>query len=113
MGRTPKQNLPEELSVLLDAIGANIIALRESASMTQAALARSAKISATTLNEIEARRYRDIRLSTLVSIADALGVNVLYLFPPADNRIGSHDSMTLLKASEDILRVWRKLARHS
>lgn len=77
--------------------------------ISQAALARQAGISITTLNEIETRRCRDIRLSTLSTIARTLGVSVNELLNKSDLKLNSGDRAQLLKASEAILRITRKI----
>lgn len=109
MGRPPKSNLPVEFAELLHQIGANIAFARKEQEISQAELARRAKISVTTLNEIETRQFRDIRLSTLSLIAKALALPVARLLDRSDIELSSRDQVQLLKASEAILRITRKL----
>ncbi len=110
MGRTPKSHLPPELVELLQHIGGNLIALRQEKNLSQAELARRARVSLTTVNEAETRQFRDIRLSTLTALASALDVPVTRLFVASDlEELTSRDQAQLLKASEAILRITRKL----
>ncbi len=109
MGRPPKSDLPHELGLLLKKIGNNIVALRQEKGLSQAELARRSKVSLTTLNEIESRPFRDIRLSTLFSIARTLEVPVIRLFEFSDIELNSRDQARLLKASEAIVQIARKL----
>src|SRR4051812_17919020 len=111
MGRPVKSHLPAELAGLLKQIGANLTDLRAKKGLSQAELARRSKISTTTLNEIESRQFRDVRLSTLSALAHALGVSVIEVLQSSDVEINSKDQARLLKASEAIVRITRKL-RH-
>jgi transcriptional regulator with XRE-family HTH domain len=109
MGRPPKSDLHPELQKWLRQIGANLLSLRQEKGLTQAQLAAKSKISVTTINEAEARRFRDIRMSTLVSLAEGLDVSVSLLLRVSDVKLRSTDQARLLKASEDILRITKKL----
>ena len=111
MGRAPKTNLPYDLALLLKRVGGNIRDRREKIDMTQAELASKSKVSVTTLNEIESRRFRDIRLSTLVAIAKILEVSVPSLLQGSDVKLSSGDRARFLKASEELVRLGLKL-RH-
>lgn len=113
MGRRPKTNIPPQLSELLAAIAANVRDLRLAAGMTQTELAAQAKISLTTMNEIETKPLRDIRLSTLVAIASVMSVPVVRLLEGSDVNLSSRDHAKLVKAGEEILRITRKLRRSS
>jgi transcriptional regulator with XRE-family HTH domain len=109
MGRPTKDSLPKDLSQLLHQIGSNISAIREDRELSQAALARHAHVSITTVNEIETRKSRDIQLSTLTSIARVLNVEVAQLLQGSDVELNSRDQEQLLKASDALLRITRKL----
>jgi transcriptional regulator with XRE-family HTH domain len=109
MGRPPKLNLSPRFSELLHQIGSNVRYFREEQGLTQAALARRAKISNTTLNEIETRQFRDVRLSTLAALAQALETPVMHLLGGSDIELPSKDQAQLLKASESIMKITRKL----
>ena len=111
MGRPVKTNLSDDLLETLQRIGRNISAARSEKGISQAELARQAKISTTTLNEIESRQCRDIRVSTLSAIAAALDVSVGKLFASSDIDLSSRDQAQLLKASEVILKISRKIKR--
>lgn len=110
MGRRPTANLSPELVSLIKQVGLNLAELREARGMTQAALAKRAKVSVTTLNEIESRRFRDIRLSTLSALAVALSVTVPRFFHESDVKLESKDRARLLKASEDLAQIARRLS---
>ncbi len=112
MGRRPKADLPLELSQLLKQVGANLRDLRAAKGLTQAELASKSKVSPTTLNEIESRRFRDIRLSTLAALAKVLSVPVVRLLATSDVKVTSKDQARLLKASEDILNIARRITGH-
>src|SRR5262245_664420 len=109
MGRPPKADLSARLLKLLHLIGSNLAALRDEQSVSQADLARLSKVSLTTINEMEARRCRDVRLSTLSSIAQALDVPLTRLFAKSDLDLNEKDRAQLLQASEAIARITRKL----
>src|SRR5262245_22655820 len=109
MGRPHKKHLPLELSTVLRQIGANLAHLRRQKGFTQAEIARRSGISITTINEIETRQSRDIRLSTLSQIARCLDVEMLELMEGSDVELNSQDQAQLLKAGETILRITRKL----
>ena len=108
MGRKPKADLPSDLTSVLERIGANLREARLGKGITQAALAKLSKISATTINEIETRRFRDIRVSTLLALSSPLDVEVSELLRPSDVKLSSSDRTRLLKASEDIARITKK-----
>jgi transcriptional regulator with XRE-family HTH domain len=111
MGRQPKKDLNAGLNRCLRILGRNIKDLRSQKGLTQADLSERAKVSVTTLNELESRGHRDIRLSTLVSIAQAMSVTIQELFLESDLRISSADSDQLLQASEVLQRISRKIQR--
>lgn len=109
MGRPAKPNLPLDFQQLLRQIGANIIALRQEIEISQAELSRRSKVSITTVNEIEKKQSRDIQLSTLSAIAKTLKVPVSRLLEQSDVEISKRDQAQLLKASEAIVRITKKL----
>ena len=109
MGRPPKKELPLDLSLLLKQIGVNITSFRLQLGISQAELAKRSKISTTTLNEIETKKYRDIRLSTLTSIARSLGTNVPGLLLMSDIKLDLNDRKRLLQVSEDLSKIVRTL----
>ena len=109
MGRPPKKDLPPDLAKWLQQIGANVAALRDETGLTLAELSKRSKVSVTTINEIESRRFRDIRMSTIVALANGLGISPMALLRGSDIKLKSSDQNRLLKASEDILRITKKL----
>lgn len=109
MGRKPKTNLPNDLVKTIRRVGANLHYYRLDAELTQAELSKAAQVSVTTINEMEARRCRDMRLSTLVSLAKALDVPLIKFFGESDLKLGSEDKQKLLRASEDLAVLIRKL----
>ncbi len=109
MGRPPKSAIDPDLSRLLQTIGGNITDLRKAHGITLAELSARSKVSISTLNEIEKRRFRDIRLSTIAAIAKVFAVPVIQLLLGSDIKLKSSDRTRLLRASEDILRISRKL----
>lgn len=113
MGRPPKSDLPNDLKKVLTSIGRNIRALREKQDIKQAELARLAQISVATLNEIEVKCQRDIRLSTLTAIAQRLKVSVEHLLIGSDLEadMSSSDKAQLLRASETLLRISKKIQK--
>lgn len=112
MGRAPKNDLHPDLLKWLQQIGANVAALRDESGLTLSELSKRAKVSVTTINEIESRRFRDIRMSTIVALAHGLNVSPMALLRGSDIKIKSSDQNRLLKASEDILRITKKLTDH-
>lgn len=108
MSRTPKLDLPPPLKKILKIIGLNIKSLRKEKEISQIDLAHRANISPTTLNEIESRCHRDIRLSTLVAIAQSLNVSTLELFVEGDLKLSRSDMDQLLQAGETIRRLTLK-----
>lgn len=112
MGRPPKNDLPADLAKWLHQIGANVRAFRQESGLSLAELAKRSKVSVTTINEIEARRFRDIRMSTIVGLARGLDISPLLLLRTSDVKLKSADQSRLLKASEDILRITKKLIDH-
>ena len=109
MGRPPKLHIPADLKRILLSVGKNIRARREKLKISQVELSRRAKVSQTTLNEIESRSARDIRVSTLLLIAEKLGVSLSELFMESDLQLAkSNDHAQLLQASETILRIAKK-----
>ena len=109
MGRPPKSSLPSELEDLLQAIGANLCEIRRENGISQAEMARRAKVSLTTVNEIETRQFRDVRLSTLIALASVLHVPVTRFMAATDLDLSDSDQARLLKASDTLLRITRKL----
>lgn len=111
MGRKLKTNLPADLSRLLEQIGGNLRELRQATGMTQAKLAKLSKVSTTTLSDLESKCARDVRLSTLLALARILECDVARLLVGSDVNLSLRDHMRLLKASEDIWKIARKV-RH-
>ncbi len=109
MGRPPKKYLPVDLTVLLEQVGKNVCHYRLEKQITQSELARISKVSITTINEIETKQFRDIRLATLVSIAKALDISAVQLLQSPNVRMNSRDQQMLLKASEDIWKITQRM----
>jgi transcriptional regulator with XRE-family HTH domain len=57
-------------------IGARLKALREAAALSQQQLAFRAGVSVSMVSHIEQGQKKDVRLSTLVTLAEALGLDV-------------------------------------
>lgn len=115
MGRAPKNDLPADLRKILVVVGANIRSQRQRLGITQAKLARASKVSLATLNEIETKCSRDIRLSTLVAIAAQLEIELPYLLLDSDlkeNR-SQGDQAQFLKASDTLNRLSKKFFKKS
>lgn len=93
-------------------MGANIVFHRESGGISQTELARRSKVSLTTIHEIETKRFRDLRLSTLDSIARALKVPIDQLIRTSELDLNRQEEAQLLKASETILRITEKLRKN-
>ncbi|MCB0414727.1 MAG: helix-turn-helix transcriptional regulator [Bdellovibrionales bacterium] len=108
MSRPPKTNLPPSLQSTLKTVGSNIREIRLEKQISQAELAQKANISSTTLNEIESRQHRDIRLSTLDAIAEVLDISIVELFIETDIKLSKSDRDQLLKASETLQKIVRK-----
>ena len=112
MGRPPKNDLPADLAKWLHQIGVNVQSFRKEAGLSLAELAKRSKVSVTTINEIESRRFRDIRMSTIVGLARGLDISPLLLLRTSDIKLKSSDQSRLLKAGEDILRITKKIIDH-
>lgn len=112
MGRPTKKDLPPDLVKWLNQIGANVRSTRQELKLSQAEVSKRSKVSITTLNHIESQRSRDIRMSTIVALATGMGVPPLLLLRVSDIKLKSSDHSRLLKASEDILRITKKLTDH-
>lgn len=108
MGRAPKTSLHPNLAFLLQQIGHTVGELRRERGWTQAELAKRAKISITTLNEMETRQFRDVRLSTLSQIAAVLDVPVARLIHVPDLKLSGSEQAQLLKASEAIVKIAKR-----
>lgn len=63
----------------MDNIGERVRAKRQALDLTQEALARRAEVSLNLINRVERGETRDPHISTLSSIAEALGVSVAEL----------------------------------
>lgn len=110
MGRAPKSNLPKGFQSLLKVIGGNIRSFREQRGLTQAELAKRSNISTTTLNEIETKTHRDIRLATLYGLAETLKTPIVSLFLESDLKDITHkDREKLLQAGRIISRITKKI----
>lgn len=64
----------------IQAIRSRVTALRRAYRISQAELARRAKVATSVLNELENGVTRDPRVSTILCLADALHVSPDYLF---------------------------------
>jgi transcriptional regulator with XRE-family HTH domain len=93
----------------LEAIGASLAAARTARGMTQAQLARTSKVSTTTINELETRRCRDVRLSTLVALAESLAIPTTSLLPVVASPVSSKEHAHLIRASEEILSILKRM----
>src|SRR3977135_4205548 len=67
------------VDVALSEIGTSLRAARERVGMTREALAYHSGVSWAAIAQIESGRRKDVRLSSLTALADALGVSVDYL----------------------------------
>ena len=95
----------------MDTIGANIREARDRLELSQAELARRAKVSPTTVNGIEKARLRDLRLSTLVNIAQVLEMDVARICRASDLDISESDQSRLLKVSDELFRISRRVKK--
>ncbi len=111
MSRPPKTDLPDELKKVLQTIGLNLREVREDRGFTQLELSEKSGVSITTLNEIESKRHRDIRISTLVCLSESLKISVIELFLVSDLNISSSDRDQLLQASQVLQRLSRKISK--
>ncbi|MBY0469626.1 helix-turn-helix transcriptional regulator [bacterium] len=105
-----KESAGSELSSLLKQIGLNIRNAREEQSLSQAEVCRRAKISITRLSEIESKRSRDIRISTLSSLARVLGVSISDLLQDQETDFTHQEQVALLKASESLVKITRRFS---
>lgn len=64
-------------------IGHRIRVARKAKGMTQIALAQSAGLSRTTINQLESGAFPDIGVKKLLSILDALGIDLALVKPPS------------------------------
>lgn len=64
-----------DLKRVMKLVAANVNELRKSQKLSQQVLATRAKISTTTLSDIEACKAYNLKLSTLVSLARELGIS--------------------------------------
>jgi len=108
MSRPTKSELPKELALVLKTLSKNIRSLRKEKDLSQADLAKAAGISVTTLNEFESKGHRDIRVSTLVSVANILNVNVLDLFLNSELPASSTEMEQLLQVSRTLNKIVQK-----
>lgn len=108
MGRPAKTNLTPELKKTLKLIGVNLRNLREDRGFSQSLLAEKSGVSLTTLNEIESKQHRDIRISTLVALSKSLKVSVIELFLDSDLKISNTEQDQILQASQLLQRLARK-----
>lgn len=111
MGRPAKTNLTPALQSVLKTIGVNLRNLREDKGFSQSQLAEKSGVSLTTLNEIESKQHRDIRISTLVALASSLKVSVLELFVDSDLKMSKSDRDQLLQASQLLQKLSRKVSK--
>jgi transcriptional regulator with XRE-family HTH domain len=95
---------------LLENLGRNVTVARNAAEMTQATLAKKAGLGRSSIGKIESFNTNDVSLSTVASVAEALGVPAyLLLLGPEDwSRLASIGSLKEM-AEEGMARL-RKAA---
>jgi len=108
MGRSPTQPLDPKLKTLLRQIELSIKEARLLKGLSQAELSAKSKVSSSTINEIEKRHFRDIKLSTLISIANILETNVVSLILPSQIELSENEALKLLKAGETLLEIGKE-----
>lgn len=111
MSRPAKSELPKELSKVLKLVSQNIKTIRKQQGLSQIQLAEDAGISVTTLNEIESKANRDIRISTLVALAESLDASLLDLFLAGEGVPNSKDMEQLMHLSRSLDRTLNRLAQ--
>lgn len=111
MSRPVKTNLPPELKSILKIIGTNLRNLREDRGLSQSELSEKSGISLTTVNEIESKQHRDIRISTLTALSNPLKVSVIEFFIDSDLKVSNSDKEQLLQASQLLQKITRKLSK--
>ncbi len=79
MGRHLKGISNKSLKKLIKRISKNLQTIRNSKGLTLQTLATRANIATSTLWELENEKVEDFRITTLISIADALEVDLLKL----------------------------------
>lgn len=84
MARTKKSYNDKELEKILKTVAKNITIQRELTGLSQNKLSRLSGIALSTINEIENLKAKDIRLSTLTSLARKLDTSPLKLLHKID-----------------------------
>ena len=106
-----KLNGRKHLRALLNTLGLNVTSLRQSKGMSQVELARLSKISTTTINEIERHHITDMRLSTIIAIADVLGIPITRLLATSDVDLTRRDRTRILRATQLIMTILNRARR--
>ncbi|MDR3606010.1 MAG: helix-turn-helix transcriptional regulator [Oligoflexia bacterium] len=91
----------KQLKPALETLGAQLKAFRESKSFSQNELAKVAKIALSTVNELENNVAKDVRLSTIASIAEALDVDLHQLMFSSGLSLSDSDKSALGE-------IWKK-----
>lgn len=83
MGRNIKGIKDRELKVLINNLAKNLKKARTEQGLSMQELATAAKISTSTIWELENVKAEDFRMSTVTAIANQLGINPILLISKA------------------------------
>ena len=107
---TDKAN-PEVHLALLENLGRNVTVARNAAGMTQAALAEKARLGRSSIGKIESFNTNDVSLSTVASVADALGVPAYLLLLESEDWSRLATIGSLKEMAEEGMARLRKTAK--
>lgn len=102
---------PEVHLALLENLGRNVTVARNAAGMTQAALAEKARLGRSSIGKIESFNTNDVSLSTVASVADALGVPAYLLLLESDDWSKLATIGSLKEMAEDGMARLRNTAK--
>lgn len=109
MVRVKKQYKDKQLSELLKIISVKIKAYRQELDLSQNQLAKLSGVALSTINEIENLVVRDVRLSTLTTLAKFLKQNPIDLMVGSNIQLPEDDKNDLIKIGEQLGRIIDRL----
>ena len=109
MPRLEKKYDDKFLVKLVGYIGKMLRYYREQAGLSQNKLAKLSGVSISTINEIENCVVNDVRLSTVTTLAQKLGVDPLKLIVPSNFQLSEDDKKDFRLAFKTLDRINRRI----
>lgn len=109
MTRQRKQYSDKKLDKLISVIAKNLTIHRETAGLSQNKLSEKSGVALSTINEIENLKVKDMRLSTISTLAKTLKIDPIDLMKNNDLKVSKTHRDRFMKACNELELIRRSI----